>query len=247
MRTPLVAVGGLAICFALNACSPANDDATEAAAGGESTPAADVPQLVRPDGSYPTKPLEKDIVVLKVVQNTPQNLQDAPSVEEGLAENVKRMGYWINKACTEGKKPDFILFNEFPLTGYSTGTRNEKLKFTIQIPGPETEAIGELARESLPLIRQFFVSANGLEDDAFERKLYVIRRVVEKRLASVSGTFHIASLSARNGGPFPTTAIGIDGNSRSPSSKALTTICKSDVSRSPFSTGRMSSASATSN
>ena len=108
--------------------------------------AQSVPELVRPDGSYPTVPLEKDVVVLKVVQNEPILLQEAESVESGLNENVKRMGYWIKKACTEGKKPDFILFNEFPLTGYSSGTREEKLKFTIQVPGPETKAIGEFAK-----------------------------------------------------------------------------------------------------
>jgi predicted amidohydrolase len=56
------------------------------------------------------------------------------------------MAYWINEACTKGKKPDFILFNEFPLTGYSSGTRTEKLKYTIQVPGPETKRIGELAK-----------------------------------------------------------------------------------------------------
>jgi predicted amidohydrolase len=106
-----------------------------------------VPQLVRPDGSYPTVPLEKDVVVLKVIQNEPVLLQEAESIEAGLKENVRRMGYWINKACTEGKKPDFILFNEFPLTGYSSGSRADKLKFTIQVPGPETEAIGKFAKD----------------------------------------------------------------------------------------------------
>ena len=109
-------------------------------------PAAASPQLVRPDGSYPTVPLEKDVVVVKVVQNAPLNLQKAPSIKEGLATNVERMASWIKKACSSGKKPDFILFNEFPLTGYSSGTRDEKLRFTIQVPGPETERIGELAK-----------------------------------------------------------------------------------------------------
>ncbi len=104
------------------------------------------PPLVQPDGSYATVPLEKDVVVVKVVQHSPVNLQKAPSVREGLATNVERMAYWINKACTTGKKPDFILFNEFPLTGYSSGTRAEKLEFTIRIPGPETKRIGELAK-----------------------------------------------------------------------------------------------------
>ncbi|MCB2107940.1 MAG: hypothetical protein KDE14_09585, partial [Rhodobacteraceae bacterium] len=104
------------------------------------------PVLVRPDGTYPTAPLEKDVVVVKVVQNAPINLQKAPTIAEGLATNVERMAHWIDRACKEGKKPDFILFNEFPLTGYSSGTRAEKLKFTIQIPGPETDRIGELAK-----------------------------------------------------------------------------------------------------
>ena len=106
-----------------------------------------LPELVRPDGSYPVVPLEKDVVVIKVVQHSPVNLQDAPSVREGLATNVERMAYWIDQACTTGKKPDFILFNEFPLTGYSAGTRDEKLEFTIQVPGPETDRIGELAKD----------------------------------------------------------------------------------------------------
>lgn len=105
------------------------------------------PQLVRPDGTYPTVPLAKDVVVVKVVQNAPINLQKTPTIQEGLKTNLERMAHWINRACKEGKKPDFIVFNEFPLTGYSSGTRDEKLKFTIQVPGPETDRIGELAKE----------------------------------------------------------------------------------------------------
>ncbi len=116
------------------------------AIGAAPSYAASPPRLVRADGSYPTMPLEKDVVVIKVVQNAPLNLQKAPSIGEGLATNVERMATWIQKACTTGKKPDFILFNEFPLTGYSSGTREEKLKFTIQVPGPETQRLGELAK-----------------------------------------------------------------------------------------------------
>ena len=106
-----------------------------------------VPELVRADGSYPTVKLEKDVIVLKVVQNAPLNLQKAPSIKEGLATNVERMAGWIKKACTTGKKPDFILFNEFPLTGYSSGPRSEKIKFTIRMDGPEVKRISELAKE----------------------------------------------------------------------------------------------------
>lgn len=117
-------------------------------ASTEAEPAAapTMPLLVRADGSYPTKPLEKDVVVVKVVQHITLNIQQAESPEAGLEENLRRMQHWIEKACNEGKKPDFILFNEFPLTGYSSGTREEKLKYTIEIPGPETDRVGEMAK-----------------------------------------------------------------------------------------------------
>jgi glutamate synthase domain-containing protein 2/glutamate synthase domain-containing protein 1/glutamate synthase domain-containing protein 3 len=59
-------------------------------------------------------------------------------------------------------------------------------------------ATGELARKSLPEIRQLFVgAAAGLEGDAFERKLFVIRRVIENALRGKTRYFHVASLSAR--------------------------------------------------
>jgi predicted amidohydrolase len=104
-------------------------------------------RLVRSDGTYPTRTLEKDVVVVKVIQNGVTNLQQAPTVEQGLQENLERMATFAERACTSGKKPDFLLFNEFPLTGYSTGTRAEKLRFTITVPGPETARLGEIARK----------------------------------------------------------------------------------------------------
>jgi predicted amidohydrolase len=105
------------------------------------------PQLVRSDGSYPTRALEKDSIVVKVIQNGVTNLQDAESIAAGLNANLERMMSFAKQACSAGSKPDFLLYNEFPLTGYSSGTREEKLKFTIRIPGPETDRLGEMARE----------------------------------------------------------------------------------------------------
>jgi predicted amidohydrolase len=121
--------------------APASGTATGAVPASEQ-----VPQLVQADGSYPTVPLAKDKVVVKVIQNGVTNLQEAETVAAGLEENLATMVRLSEQACSEGKKPDFLLFNEFPLTGYSTGTRDEKLKFTIQIPGPETARLGEVAK-----------------------------------------------------------------------------------------------------
>ncbi len=58
--------------------------------------------------------------------------------------------------------------------------------------------IGEMAREAMPSIRQVIIgAAPGLEGAAFERKLYVIRRVIETRVLARSSSFHIPSMSSR--------------------------------------------------
>ena len=58
--------------------------------------------------------------------------------------------------------------------------------------------VGITARDAMPGIRQIFIgAADGLDQDAFERKLYVIRRVIENQMAARDVLFHIPSLSSR--------------------------------------------------
>lgn len=147
-------------------------------------PPADVVRLVHADGSYSTVPLEKDTVVVKVVQNGVRNLQDFDNLEEGLAHNLEHMISFANRACTEGKKPDFILYNEFPLTGYSDGTRDEKLKFTLQIPGPETERLGEVARDC----DAYIIFGSYARDDEWPGHILSINTVIG-RDGQVAKTF----------------------------------------------------------
>jgi len=64
------------------------------------------------------------------------------------------------------------------------------------------DAIGRVARASQPYIQQVFLGRPaGLDEDAFERKLYVVRRRVENEVAASDmqhkGMFFIPSLSAR--------------------------------------------------
>jgi glutamate synthase domain-containing protein 2/glutamate synthase domain-containing protein 1/glutamate synthase domain-containing protein 3 len=61
------------------------------------------------------------------------------------------------------------------------------------VPGPT-------AARAMPAIAQFFVAAVGLNGDALERRLYVLRRVIERRAAERGLTrqsLHVASLSSR--------------------------------------------------
>jgi len=63
-----------------------------------------------------------------------------------------------------------------------------------------SEPLGELARSTQPEIRQLLLSRGAIPQPAFERKLYVIRRVAEKEVAGFSedaSQFHVASLSSR--------------------------------------------------
>ncbi len=65
-----------------------------------------------------------------------------------------------------------------------------------------SSALGWLAREGEPVIEQVFIKrAKGLDTDAFERKLYVIRKVIEKAVKNSKvvhkDEFYIPSLGAR--------------------------------------------------
>ena len=139
-----------------------------------STAGAHAGTLVQKDGSYAQVPLQKDKVVIKVVQNLTRNLQDFPTIDEGLAHNLGQMTDLTQRACSEGKKPDFILFNEFPLTGYSDGKREEKLKFTIEIPGPETEALGKLAKAC----DTYIIFGSYARDDAWPGHILSLNAVI---------------------------------------------------------------------
>jgi len=62
----------------------------------------------------------------------------------------------------------------------------------------DPDKIGVTARSTLPSIWQLFIGrADGLDQDAFERKLYVIRRVIENTIAKHDQCFTIPSLSSR--------------------------------------------------
>ena len=66
---------------------------------------------------------------------------------------------------------------------------------------PVGGGLGELAASTQPVIQQIFIGRGRIETDAFERKLYVIRRLVEKEVAGWpdvdASQFYISSLSAK--------------------------------------------------
>ena len=62
------------------------------------------------------------------------------------------------------------------------------------------EPLGDFARATMPAIRQLFLARGFVPREAFERKLYVIRRLAEKEAAAwgrEAEAFYLASLSSR--------------------------------------------------
>src|SRR5918994_65649 len=58
------------------------------------------------------------------------------------------------------------------------------------------QAVGKVARSVMPRIRQFFIGRRGGDEEAFERKLYVIRRLLHKAVEDSHGCY-VVSLSSK--------------------------------------------------
>jgi predicted amidohydrolase len=61
--------------------------------------------------------------------------------------NLAHMLEQIDNAFHFGAGADILFFHEFPITGWNAWTREEILKFAIEIPGEETEAVARKAKE----------------------------------------------------------------------------------------------------
>ena len=102
--------------------------------------------MVDPHGSYPRVPLEKDNITLAVVQSAaPARVSERISAHEAKSQNLAHVCDLVRSSLDS--KPDIVLLHEFPLTGYLTGPRDHKELMCIDVPGPETRALGKLARE----------------------------------------------------------------------------------------------------
>ncbi|RMH43642.1 MAG: glutamate synthase large subunit [Deltaproteobacteria bacterium] len=60
--------------------------------------------------------------------------------------------------------------------------------------------VGAIARDVMPVVRQVYIARRRLPPSAFERKLFIIRKLVENRVrergVDPDGRFHVASMSA---------------------------------------------------
>lgn len=102
---------------------------------------------VQQDGRYATVPLAKDNIRLGVMQTRVRPV-DPANPEKGRRENLDHMLKLITNAQEWNPPSDILLFHEFPITGFSYDwTRQDILRLSIDLPGPETEELGKAAKK----------------------------------------------------------------------------------------------------
>lgn len=101
--------------------------------------------------NYEAVPLRSEEITVVIIQSK-LNITDPQKGDKQVKKNLDRMLWLVDQAQDWDLRPDIrkdlIIFHEFPLQGFKiAGTRDEELRLSIDVPGPETEAIGEKAKQ----------------------------------------------------------------------------------------------------
>ena len=135
-RTILAAGSAGAVALALGGRAARGDDA-----------AADAAVSVASDGAYERAPLRKDTLRVTAVQSIMRAVRNTQNPGPEMKANLDHMIELIDKANGFPGPQDLVCFHEQPIMGWNPWTREEVLRVAIEIPGPETEALGKKARE----------------------------------------------------------------------------------------------------
>jgi len=125
--------------------------ARAAAAAGTGTAGLSVAR----GGKYATVPLRQESINVTAIQSRVRSV-DVRNLKSTLKENLDHVGHLIDVAQGSpaewggerlwGAKQDLICLHEFPIQGFQPWTRTELNKVAFDLPGPETEVIGERAK-----------------------------------------------------------------------------------------------------
>ena len=138
-RREILAAGSAgAMALALGSAAASAEDA--AAGGGGAVGVA-------ADGNYERMPLRKDTLRVTAVQSIMRAVRDTANPAREMKANLDHMLDLIDKANGFGGAQDLVCFHEQPIMGWNPWTREEVLRVAIEIPGPETEALGRKAKE----------------------------------------------------------------------------------------------------
>lgn len=138
-RRRLLAVGALgAAGAALGSVSSSAAQAADSKDSGVS---------VAVNGEYETVPLRKDTVSVTAVQSFMRAVRNTNRPGPEMKANVDHMIELIDSANGFYGPQDLVCFHEQPIMGWNPWTKAEALRVAIDVPGPETEALGKKAKE----------------------------------------------------------------------------------------------------
>lgn len=107
------------------------------------------------NGQYASVPLKQRSIGIGAVQSRVKSL-DLSNLKPSLKENMDHFIKLVDLAQGSpeewgferrwGFKKDLLCFHEFPIQGWNPWNRKELQRIAFELPGPESEAIGERAR-----------------------------------------------------------------------------------------------------
>jgi len=147
------AMASLAAAVGSTASGEAAAQNTAAPAGGAPAPGNGIQVSNR--GQYAKVPLKQDFVNVAAVQSQLYSIEVRDRANT-LKRNLNRILRLIDLAQNSpeewggerrwGSKVDLISMHEFPIQGFQPWTRKELNQVAFELPGPESEAIGERAK-----------------------------------------------------------------------------------------------------
>jgi len=138
-RELLAASSAGAVALALGGRAAKAEDSA-AGRGGETV-------SVAADGNYERAPLRKDTVRVTAVQSIMRAVRNTGNPQREMKANLDHMLELIDQANGFGGPQDLVCFHEQPIMGWNPWTREQALRVAIEIPGPETEALGAKAKQ----------------------------------------------------------------------------------------------------
>jgi predicted amidohydrolase len=134
-----------------------------AVAAGASSPAAAQSAASRPNdhkvakrGTYETVPLRQENISVTAIQSRVKSV-DVRNLKSTLKENLDHVCRLIDQAQGSdemwggerlwGGKQDLICMHEFPIQGFQPWNRAELNRVAFELPGPESELIGQRAKK----------------------------------------------------------------------------------------------------
>ena len=123
--------------------------------GTDQGPSVEPTVSVAKRGLYASVPLRQDSINVAALQSRVRSV-DVRNLATTLQANLDHLLHLVDLAQGApeewggeqrwGAHQDLLCFHEFPLQGFQPWTRKELLRVAIDLPGPETAAIGERAK-----------------------------------------------------------------------------------------------------